>query len=368
MGQRERYPSDQRRYHANEANESWRDRYEQRHADDTGGAQGTASNTSKPQAFADLLKNAAALQYKTFEPLRWTVQKYLLEGLNLLGGKPKIGKSWWALDVAVAVASDNGTCMGEECEHGDVLALMLEDNDRRMQRRLTTMLGAHKEKWPERLTYVTSWSRLDVDGLKWMREWIGMVTNPRLIVIDILERVLPRLSKREKRSQYSTDYYGLAMLQEFAKKYPGLCFLVLTHQRKADADDYIDTISGTLGVTGAADAVLILGKDKVSGHKFLYGRGRDLEEFNVIVKQDEHARWQVLGTATEGASSPERNQILAVLKRADRPLAIKEIASEIGGKYENVKYLVWKLHAEGHIEKVSTGKYRMPIPQEEMPF
>ena len=62
-------------------------------------------------------------------------EKYLLEGLNLLGGKPKVGKSSWALDVAVAVASDNGTCMGGECEHGAVLALMLEDTDRRLQRR-----------------------------------------------------------------------------------------------------------------------------------------------------------------------------------------------------------------------------------------
>jgi RecA-family ATPase len=43
--------------------------------------------------------------------------------------------------MAVAVAS-GGTCLGEKCEPGDVLALMLEDNDRRLQRRLTLMLGA----------------------------------------------------------------------------------------------------------------------------------------------------------------------------------------------------------------------------------
>ena len=353
-------------HYADEADETWRDRYERQQAGSTGSTQRTTTNASK---LADLLKSAAALQNQTFEPLRWTVEKYLLEGLNLLAGKPKIGKSWWALDVAVAVASDNSTCMGEECEHGDVLALMLEDNDRRMQRRLTKMLGAQKEDWPERLTYATSWSRLDDEGLDLIRGWIDEVAKPRLVVIDILERVLPRLSKREKRSQYSTDYYGLAMLQHFAKKYPGLCFLVLTHQRKADADDLIDTISGTLGVTGAADAILILGKDKVSGNKFLYGRGRDLEEFNVIVKQDEHARWQVLGPWTEeAASSPERNQILAVLRRAGKPMTIKEITSEIGGKANNVRYLLFRLHAEGHIEKVATGLYRLPEPQNEMPF
>jgi hypothetical protein len=283
------------------------------------------------------------LQYKTFDPLRWIVQKYLLEGLNLLGGKPKVGKSWWALDVAVAVASDNGTCMGEECEHGAVLALMLEDTDRRLQRRLTKMLGAQEDQWPKRLTYATGWSRLDVDGLNWMREWISTADNPRLIVIDILERVLPRISSKEKRSQYSTDYYGLALLQELTKAHPGLCIMVLAHQRKAGAEDLIDTISGTLGVTGAVDAILILGKDGASGNKYLYGRGRDLEEFNVIIQQDEQARWRVLGPwTTEEGSSPERANILAVLRRAGKPMSIKEIASAIEGKYENVKYLIFK--------------------------
>ena len=89
----------------------------------------------------DILKSAAELRTKTFEPLRWIVPKYLPEGLTMLGGRPKIGKSWQALDAAVAVSS-GGMCLGEQCEQGDVLALMLEDSDRRLQRRLTQMLGA----------------------------------------------------------------------------------------------------------------------------------------------------------------------------------------------------------------------------------
>lgn len=161
-------------YYADEKDPTWRERYEQRRLAAAGTAGGGESSntgstgsatTGKPKTLADVLKNAATLRTQTFEPLHWIVQKYLLEGLFLLGGKPKIGKSWWALDVAVAVASDNGTCMGKECEHGAVLALMLEDSDRRLQRRLTKMLGAQKEEWPKRLTYATSWHRLDDGGI-----------------------------------------------------------------------------------------------------------------------------------------------------------------------------------------------------------
>jgi hypothetical protein len=112
----------------------------------------------------DLLKSAAELRTKTFDPLLWVVQKYLPEGLTLLGGRPKIGKSWQALDIAVGVA-EGGECLGQQCEQGDVLALMLEDNDRRLQRRLTQMLGIHKQEWPARLTYATSWPRLNEGGV-----------------------------------------------------------------------------------------------------------------------------------------------------------------------------------------------------------
>jgi hypothetical protein len=312
----------------------------------------------------DIVKSAADLQTKTFEPLLWIVPKFLPEGISVLGGRPKIGKSWWALDTAVGVAS-GGICLGEQCEQGDVLALMLEDSDRRLQRRLTTMLGAQLDQWPARLTYATSWPRLNEGGLDWMREWISKVAKPRLIIIDILERARQRVTNKEQRSQYSADYDALVMLQELAAE-AMLSILVLHHQRKLGANDLIDTLSGTLGLGGAVDSVLILGKDQYG--KFLYGRGRDLEEFNVSIRQDDHSRWQVLGPRLEEQASPERAQIIAVLARAGRPMAIKEISEACNGKYANVKKLLAALHAEGAVERAHTGLYKLPDPQEDIPF
>jgi hypothetical protein len=140
----------------------------------------------------DVLKSVADLQHKTFDPLRWIVPLYLPEGCTLLAGRPKVGKSWWGLDVGIGVGT-GGESLGQQCEEGDVLGLFLEDNDRRLQRRVTTMLGAHKEKWPERLKYVTGWPRLNEGGLDWMREWIEKARKPRLIIVDILERVRQRV-------------------------------------------------------------------------------------------------------------------------------------------------------------------------------
>src|SRR6516225_5411018 len=96
--------------------------------------------------------SAADLQKKTFPPIKYVVKGLLPEGLGMLAGRPKIGKSWAALDIGSAVASADGTCLGGlEVEHGDVLYCALEDSHRRLQSRLTKLLGAYKDEWPRRL-------------------------------------------------------------------------------------------------------------------------------------------------------------------------------------------------------------------------
>ena len=320
----------------------------------------------------DILKSAEELRTKTFEPLRWIVPKYLPEGLTLLGGRPKIGKSWQSLDIAVGV-SEGGKCLGEQCEQGDVLALMLEDSDRRLQRRLTQMLGAQLGEWPARLTYATSWPRLNEGGLNWIRDWISKSPNRRLIVIDILERVRQLAASKDKRSAYSADYEALITLHALATE-AMISILVLHHQRKLGADDLIDTLSGTLGLGGAVDSVLILGKEhkdrkkRDQDKKFFWGRGRDLEEFSVTVEQNDKGRWEILGPRMQAQPTVEREDIIAVLAKSDAPMTIKEIADACHNDYNNVKQLLTKLHAEGHVERVRRGEYKLAEPQNEMPF
>jgi hypothetical protein len=302
----------------------------------------------------DVLKNAADLQTKTFDELKWIVPVYLPEGTTLLGGRPKIGKSWWLLSTGIAVAT-GGEFLGQQCEQGDVLALFLEDSDRRLQRRMTTLLGAYKGQWPERLQYATRWPLLSSGGLDWMREWIGKVRKPRLIIVDILERVRSH-NKDEQTTQYTADYHALIALQKLSTE-AQLSIVVSLHQRKQGADDLIDTISGTLGLGGAADTVLVLANDALG--KFLYGRGRDLEEFSINMKQDERYRWQNLGPKTASAATPERAAIIAVLAKAGRPMTTAEIAIAVGGTRDNIKNLLSKMHFAHEIERVTYGVYQL---------
>jgi RecA-family ATPase len=113
----------------------------------------------------------------------------LPEGLTILAGKPKLGKSWLALDMALAVAA-GGDVLGRECIQGAALYLALEDNQRRLQRRLNRV-EPHLS-WPFDLELHTQWPRLDQGGQKAIRDWITTHENAKLVIVDTLAVVRPR--------------------------------------------------------------------------------------------------------------------------------------------------------------------------------
>jgi RecA-family ATPase len=245
--------------------------------------------------------SAAELQRMEFPPIRWIVPDVLPEGLTILGGKPKLGKSWLALDMALAVAT-GGNVLGRECEPGPVLYLALEDNHRRLQRRLQRLQP--RFDWPTVLELGTRWPRLDAGGEKQLRAWIAAREGARLAILDTLATIRP--AARAADSAHASDYAALHGLHQIASD-TGVAVLVIHHLRKADADDPFDSVSGSTGLTGAADSTLILTRREGDGGCILYGRGRDLEEFEIAMEFDKATcRWRDLGDAMPVACDDER--------------------------------------------------------------
>lgn len=217
--------------------------------------------------------NAETLLGMDFDPLEYVIPGYVVEGLTVLGGKPKLGKSWWAYDASIAVAT-GGKAMGAvECEQGDVLYLALEDNRRRVKDRLLTLCPARKVQCVslDRLTVRTIAPRIDSGLMVELDRWRLSCTNARLVIIDVFLKVRPPRKKGE--DPYSADYDAVTPLQRYASEHR-LAIVLVTHTRKMEAEDPLESISGTNGVTGAADAVLVLNRD--SKGTTLYGRGRDI--------------------------------------------------------------------------------------------
>ena len=205
-------------------------------------------------------QNAATLLAKTFAPVRYVIPGYVAEGCSLLAGEPKIGKSWFVLDAALAVAGGNGGQMfGVRAEHGDVLYLALEDNERRLKSRIRKVLGPFAAG-PARFTYATEWKRADEGGLDGIEAWIKSVPKATLIIVDVLARFRPMAVGRNTAA-YDADYQAISGLQGLASKY-SVAVVIVHHLRKTAADnDPFDKVSGTLGLSGAADTILIIDRD-----------------------------------------------------------------------------------------------------------
>jgi hypothetical protein len=230
-----------------------------------------------------------------------------VEGLTLLAGKPKVGKSWLMLHTGLMVAQA-GLALGTlACAAGEVLYCALEDTPRRLQRR-TAKLDVG---WPARMSVLTTMPRLAAGGLQVIKNWIASVADPRLVMIDTLELVRDR---KANENGYAADYSAVLELRELANRHH-LAIVLVHHLRKAEAEDPFDTVSGTLGLTGAPDAILVL-----TGQAGLYtlrGRGRDLEEFAKPISFDRvTCLWQLNPAGpTAKASDWDNRKTLTLLRR-----------------------------------------------------
>lgn len=305
---------------------------------------------------------AAQLQGMRFAPIKYVVEGYLAEGLTLLAGKPKLGKSWLVLDICNAVARGGFTLGDVKCQEGDVLYCALEDNPRRMKSRMAAVCPL--TPWPERLTFwhADDMPRLDDGGEAALREWIKAQPNPRLIVIDTLAFARP--SKKKDEDSYAYDTRSIRPFKNLADEY-GIALVVVHHTRKMAADDALETVSGTNGLTGAADSILVL--DRGSEGCTLYGRGRDIAEIETAVEfQKDTCRWRVLGNAAEVRRSDERTAIIEALtpecytEGECYSLGPREIADVTGQAYSAIRVTLHRMAKKGEVEKAGRGKYRLP--------
>ena len=320
-----------------------------------------AKEKASPKSFGF---TAAELGTQTFPPMKWIVEGYLTEGCFIFAGRPKLGKSWFVLDVSLAV-SRGGICLGDaECKQGEVLYLALEDNRRRLQSRIRKVSPPlSNNTWPAGLTFATEWPRCDDGGLERVRAWLKQANSPRLVVVDVLAQF--RSARSEKESIYESDYRAIKGLQELAGEF-GVAIVVVHHTRKGASDgDPFEQISGTLGLSGAADAAIVL--DRNADGCTLYARGRDIEEYEKAITFDkETCRWIVQGDADEVHRSDERGRILAVLDDADEPLTPNEIAILADMKRNNVDRLLGKMGKKGEVFRTGRGKYIHPSKVDEL--
>jgi hypothetical protein len=287
----------------------------------------------------------------------WVVPGLLPTGVALLASRPKLGKSWLAFNLALGIASGSPVLGSISVEAGPVLYLALEDTPRRLQDRLKVLLTKYGISPPEGLAFASEWPRLDLGGLKQLQAWLEKNPGTKLLILDTLARVRPAC--RSNADRYSDDYAALTGLKAVADSL-GLAVLVLHHVRKQEASDPLDMVSGTQGLAGAADSVMVLKRARGAADATLFCTGRDIEEQTLSLKfEPGHGLWTLLGNADQVSLSPERLAVIAMLTKKGKAMTPTEAAPLLGKTYEAVKKLLWGMAKDGQLCS-NEGRYSLP--------
>ena len=298
--------------------------------------------------------SAPDLMALTFPEPRWAVPGIVSEGLNLLVSPPKTGKSWMSLNLAVAISS-GGMALGRiPVEGGSVLYLALEDTPRRLQQRMRTVLGA--EPPPPALTFVNACPTLDEGGDTMIAGWLKHHADARLVIIDVFAKIRGTSSSRSG-SAYEADYQATGAIKRLADD-SGVAMLVVHHTRKAAADDFLATVSGTNGIAGSADTLLVLSRSRTTADAMLQITGRDVEEAEHAMKFDAaNGQWSLLeGPASDYGLGDTRKAILDYLREmgAGTP---KDIAEDLKLSRDLVRKTLNQMAKDGQIDTDGHGLY-----------
>ena len=214
-------------------------------------------------------------------------------------------------------------------------------------------------KAPNRLTLATSWPRLDQGGLEDLRSWLEAERKPRLIVIDTFAKV--RKPGKSNSSMYADDYRAVTPLKELADEF-GMAIVLIHHTRKNKDGDTFDHISGSTGLTGAPDSLLVLRRqNRVKADAVLKGVGRDLEGFDEAFRFNKGSlRWTVLGDSSSFRQETNGDMVLEALKNSPKSLNAKAISDETGLKTELVRTTLSRLAERGLVKKTDRGMYAIP--------
>ena len=230
--------------------------------------------------------DAETLMDKRLPPTKFCVDTLLPQGLSILGGAPKVGKSWFVLDLCTHVARGD-EFLGLSVTRGKVLYLCLEDSERRIQERLNTITA----DVPEGLYFAMGEITMESGICDFLRKCKQKCPELTLIVIDTFQLI----RNPTNDVSYGNDYAELRVLKALAEEL-GICLLLVHHLRKMNDSDPINRLSGSSGISGAVDAVYILDKPMRSGNRAtLIASGRDIRDRKIELEMNpQNCVWMVL--------------------------------------------------------------------------
>ncbi len=216
---------------------------------------------------------------------RFIIDGMIYPGIHILSGDPKIGKSWMMLDMCLEVAKGE-SFLGRKTEQGQVVYMALEDTFVSLQSRMYELTDEPSENLFFTLLANSIGNGLEED----LRECKKMFPDLKMVVIDTLQKIRNNIDMK-----YGADYRELSVLKSIADSL-GIAIVLVHHNRKAHDSNPNNLISGTNGIAGCADGLLVFTRNGENAKLHISGRGAPSLELNL---KREKSKWILLDDAPE---------------------------------------------------------------------
>jgi biotin operon repressor len=321
----------------------------------------TTPAPATPEAVPPPWKSGKDLMRRQFTQVREVVPGILPVGVTILASPPKLGKSRFMLNIALAVATGGKALGAIDVEPGDVLYLCLEDSEQLLQERLLDMLQG--EEMPENFDYASEWRRFDEGGIEDIARWLESHPKAKLVVVDIFQRVKP--IGKGNRNAYELDYAASSQILDIGNKHLGVSITVVHHvNRSKHVSDPMDLINGSNGILGGADGGMVM--RAVPGQKGqatleIAHRRLKVPPPTLALKTDPRTgAWILQGDAHQALVSEERQRVMDLIRQSGQPLSCRVIASELGKTVDAVRKCVQRMVRSGHLVVAAKGLYDLP--------
>lgn len=330
----------------------------------SGNGKGKAGKQPPAPPRQPTIRTVAELMEMTFPPVQWAVPGIIPEGLAVLAGKSKMGKSWMALNLALAV-SQGGFALGKiPCDAGSVLYLAMEEDYTQLQDRLRIMLRGEAPPQGMSISAVEDRDLWRIpEGLLGIAGWLDRTPDARMVVIDTLIKVLPE--RKANADLYHHDSNIIAEIAQMAKR-QHVAVLALHHFRKAPTDDWVDGLLASTGLAGSADTLLGLFRERLKADAVLKTTGRRIKEQELAMQWAEDVgSWSLVGTVEDIKRDSLKGKILEVVRTNPdtTPTSVYNRLLETGnadaGSYDTIKRTMLRMAVAGELQSTGNGKYRV---------
>lgn len=257
------------------------------------------------------------------EPVR-LCDPWATEGINIIAGRPKLGKTTLERQKLAAAATGSEYLDSKFPNPVKCAFLSLEEGE--LLCRLKFKNAGYNEAALTGIQIFFDWPRGDL-GAKTLDKYLTENPDIRLVCIDSLTRF--RVIPDVRMNAFMADYEAINLLHEVSKKHPGVVIDVVHHTRKGKSDDPIDDVSGSYGLTAAADSITVLRHHADGALMHVYGRLWARAENQFLMTRGPNQTWNFVGVNLD-LTDKQREAYDMILGQPDKSMSGKELSEQLG--------------------------------------